>query len=136
MMSVPTDCPSREKAGWTGDILIYARTAMLNEQMTPFLKSWLHSVRMDQTADGTVMIVSPYMQLYDGMLRNVCQTFGDADITGVAGWSDAIVWVPYDMYQMTGDTLSLIHISEPTRRTPISYAVFCLKKKKNKDKHE
>src|SRR5680860_1264129 len=23
-------------------------------------------------------------------------------------------------------TLSLIHISEPTRRTPISYAVFCL----------
>ena len=29
-------------------------------------------------------------------------------------------------------TLSLIHISEPTRRTPISYAVFCLKKKKKK----
>src|SRR5680860_674509 len=25
--------------------------------------------------------------------------------------------------------LSLIHISEPTRRTPISYAVFCLTKK-------
>ena len=24
----------------------------------------------------------------------------------------------------------LLHISEPTRRTPISYAVFCLKKKK------
>src|SRR5664279_5772673 len=30
----------------------------------------------------------------------------------------------------TGLVLSLIHISEPTRRTPISYAVFCLKKKK------
>src|SRR5664279_6143306 len=29
-----------------------------------------------------------------------------------------------------GRALSLIHISEPTRRTPISYAVFCLKKKK------
>ena len=29
-----------------------------------------------------------------------------------------------------GENLSLIHISEPTRRTPISYAVFCLKKKK------
>ena len=28
------------------------------------------------------------------------------------------------------NNLSLIHISEPTRRTPISYAVFCLKKKK------
>ena len=33
--------------------------------------------------------------------------------------------------QGTGLGLSLIHISEPTRRTPISYAVFCLKKKKN-----
>src|SRR5665647_259783 len=31
-----------------------------------------------------------------------------------------------------GFYLSLIHISEPTRRTPISYAVFCLKKKKKK----
>src|SRR5665647_2450663 len=30
----------------------------------------------------------------------------------------------------TRTLLSLIHISEPTRRTPISYAVFCLKKKK------
>ena len=30
--------------------------------------------------------------------------------------------------------LSLIHISEPTRRTPISYAVFCLKKKKKSEK--
>ena len=28
--------------------------------------------------------------------------------------------------------LSLIHISEPTRRTPISYAVFCLKKRANR----
>src|SRR5665647_3778550 len=31
------------------------------------------------------------------------------------------------------DDLSLIHISEPTRRTPISYAVFCLKKKKENE---
>ena len=37
------------------------------------------------------------------------------------------------MGMMPGNmNLSLIHISEPTRRTPISYAVFCLKKKKNK----
>ena len=30
------------------------------------------------------------------------------------------------------DYLSLIHISEPTRQAEISYAVFCLKKKKKK----
>src|SRR5665213_3486372 len=32
--------------------------------------------------------------------------------------------------------LSLIHISEPTRQAEISYAVFCLKKKKQKTKQE
>src|SRR5680860_1544352 len=37
-------------------------------------------------------------------------------------------WIPF----IRTMTLSLIHISEPTRRTPISYAVFCLKKKKTK----
>ncbi len=31
--------------------------------------------------------------------------------------------------------LSLIHISEPTRQEAISYAVFCLKKKKKKVTH-
>src|SRR5664279_5004680 len=34
-------------------------------------------------------------------------------------------WSPRDLRRKS---LSLIHISEPTRRTPISYAVFCLKK--------
>src|SRR5665647_3868062 len=34
-----------------------------------------------------------------------------------------------------GYTLSLIHISEPTRRTPISYAVFCLEKQKRSPRH-
>src|SRR5665647_3776713 len=37
---------------------------------------------------------------------------------------------PFKNTKSTGYNLSLIHISEPTRRTPISYAVFCLKKKK------
>ena len=32
--------------------------------------------------------------------------------------------------------LSLIHISEPTRLLSISYAVFCLKKKKKKPQHQ
>ena len=39
----------------------------------------------------------------------------------------------YSMYPSIlapGEKLSLIHISEPTRQAEISYAVFCLKKKK------
>ena len=38
--------------------------------------------------------------------------------------------------QCKREELSLIHISEPTRRTPISYAVFCLKKKKKNEKQQ
>src|SRR5450756_2884129 len=40
--------------------------------------------------------------------------------------------LPYVLAQWTGLGLSLIHISEPTRLGMISYAVFCLKKKKKK----
>ena len=40
---------------------------------------------------------------------------------------EIIVTGSYDIVQL----LSLIHISEPTRLLSISYAVFCLKKKKN-----
>ena len=36
--------------------------------------------------------------------------------------------------ELSEDDLSLIHISEPTRLGMISYAVFCLKKKKRCDK--
>ena len=37
-----------------------------------------------------------------------------------------------EMYWKYEYNLSLIHISEPTRQAEISYAVFCLKKKKKK----
>eukprot|EP00658_Telonema_sp_P-2_P032395 TRINITY_DN24001_c0_g1_i16.p1 TRINITY_DN24001_c0_g1~~TRINITY_DN24001_c0_g1_i16.p1 ORF type:complete len:421 (-),score=64.15 TRINITY_DN24001_c0_g1_i16:122-1384(-) len=64
----------------------------------------------------------------------------------IRGWSDAAgasrikalydavphgQWIPLDM-DIQGIWLSLIHISEPTRLLSISYAVFCLKKKKKK----
>eukprot|EP00658_Telonema_sp_P-2_P040704 TRINITY_DN29101_c0_g1_i1.p1 TRINITY_DN29101_c0_g1~~TRINITY_DN29101_c0_g1_i1.p1 ORF type:complete len:206 (-),score=32.21 TRINITY_DN29101_c0_g1_i1:73-690(-) len=42
-----------------------------------------------------------------------------------AAWKPMLYIFSYNMFQ-----LSLIHISEPTRLLSISYAVFCLKKKK------
>lgn len=107
MMSVPTDCPTREKAGYTGDLLVYVRTALLNEEMTPFLTSWLRLVRADQQKDGVIRIVAPYMKLYEALMLQTAKKFGDDKVTGVAGWSDAIVWVPYDMYWVTGNRLIL-----------------------------
>ena len=116
MMSIPTDCPAREKAGWTGDILIYAKTALTNENVTPFLTSWLRNVRVDQRESGTIMITSPFERLYDSLVRNVCLSFGDTEPTNVAGWSDAIVWVPYEMYRVTGNKLILRENFDSMRR--------------------
>ena len=41
-------------------------------------------------------------------------------------------YLRYPNALVTVKELSLIHISEPTRQAEISYAVFCLKKKKHK----
>ena len=107
MLSIPTDCPTREKAGWTGDILIFAKTALMNDDVTPFLTGWLRNLRADQKSDGAVMIVAPYMRVYQMMVQQQAKKFGDASETGVAGWSDAMVWVPYEMYRVTGNTAVL-----------------------------
>ena len=41
----------------------------------------------------------------------------------------SVFWVALGIaWGRRGQGLSLIHISEPTRPEPISYAVFCLKK--------
>ena len=42
-------------------------------------------------------------------------------------WSDWIVLIKSEILIAKEMDRSLRHISEPTRRTPISYAVFCLK---------
>src|SRR5450756_1422445 len=59
------------------------------------------------------------------------------DLRYVDNWSVAmdalILWkTARAVFGAAGAYLSLIHISEPTRLGMISYAVFCLKKKKKK----
>ncbi|MBQ8137304.1 MAG: alpha-L-rhamnosidase, partial [Clostridia bacterium] len=116
MMSIPTDCPTREKAGWTGDILVYARTALTNENVSAFLTAWLKNLRADQRDDGAITITSPYEHLYDILVGNEFKSFGDDKPTNVAGWSDAIVWVPFEMYHVTGNKAVLRENFEAMRR--------------------
>src|SRR5664279_2815621 len=54
---------------------------------------------------------------------------GMADAMHMMTGISALWWTPaFAGFLVAMLLLSLIHISEPTRRTPISYAVFCLKK--------
>src|SRR5680860_940123 len=82
----------------------------------------------------TAVVVAPAMMLvvYYTWLRlfndvpDVQQHFFDE--VREAGWTGT--WLLIRRIPFYVLLLSLIHISEPTRRTPISYAVFCLKQKK------
>src|SRR5665647_534948 len=62
--------------------------------------------------------------------RSVRLMFQDEGRFGLLG-KPRRCWAPIGVRPVVGARLVLspIHISEPTRRTPISYAVFCLKKK-------
>lgn len=102
-LSIPTDCPSREKGGFTGDIQIYAKTAMLNEDMTPFLSGWLKNLAAAQEENGSVPITVPETAPYKKLMIQNARSFGDEYPVGVAGWSDAAVLVPYEMYRITGN---------------------------------
>ncbi|MEV6302995.1 family 78 glycoside hydrolase catalytic domain [Actinoplanes sp. NPDC051861] len=99
-LSIPTDCPQRERAGWTGDILVFAPAATNNAQVVPFLRRWLDNVRADQLADGRVPIYSPYSP-WDAEAATLGTGIGA--VVASAGWGDAIVHVPWALYERTAD---------------------------------
>ncbi|MEB8341424.1 family 78 glycoside hydrolase catalytic domain [Streptomyces endophyticus] len=97
-VDVPTDCPTRERLGWTGDYLVFAPTATRLYDVLGFSRKWLRSVRDDQLDDGRIANFSP-----DG--RRIKHHLDDrfAMMTGSAGWGDAIVAVPWELYEAYGD---------------------------------
>ena len=99
-LSVPTDCPQRERAGWTGDIQAFAGAATNNAQVLPFLERWLDNLRADQLPDGRIPIFSPRSP-FDAEAAANAQGIGS--IVAAAGWSDAIAIVPWTLYERTGD---------------------------------
>ncbi|MET7281838.1 family 78 glycoside hydrolase catalytic domain [Kribbella sp. NPDC005582] len=92
-LSIPTDTPARdERMGWTGDINVFARTAVYNLDSQAFLTKWLQDLRDSQAADGSYPSVAPTVpNSFDGGLGN-------------AGWADAGVNVPWTLWQAYGDT--------------------------------
>ena len=98
---IPTDCPQRERAGWTGDWQIFAPTAAYLYDVLAFTRKWLGDVSLDQRADGCVANMSPCppAEGFDGPL---------GALNGSAGWGDVVVSAPWDLYEAYGDT-SLLH---------------------------
>jgi alpha-L-rhamnosidase len=91
-VDVPTDCPQRdERLGWTGDAAMFIPTATFNYDVSGFFKKWLLDVKKEQELrSGIVPIVIPNI-------------LGGAKIAGIAGWSDAAIICPWNLYLSYGD---------------------------------
>lgn len=96
MLSIPTDCPQRERLGWTGDIQIFANTATFFMDVETFLIRWLESVKSDQQSNGEIVDYSPVPKDY-------FTTRPPGRGNSSAGWGDAIIMVPWVLYQKYGN---------------------------------
>ncbi|WBQ05221.1 family 78 glycoside hydrolase catalytic domain [Kribbella sp. CA-293567] len=110
-LSVPTDTPARdERMGWTGDINVFARTAVYNLDSQAFLTKWLQDLRDSQGTNGAYASVAPTVpNSFDGGMGN-------------AGWADAGVNVPWTLWQAYGDT-SVISQHYDSMRRYVDYLV-------------
>ncbi|QIG39450.1 family 78 glycoside hydrolase catalytic domain [Microbacterium sp. 4R-513] len=104
-LSIPTDCPQRERYGWTGDLQIFAATAATNMAVGPFLSRWLRIVRDDQLADGQIMNISPSPPQLDYLLEGPAPSYDDPImlLASSAGWGDVIAIAPLVLYQHFAD---------------------------------
>ena len=90
---VPTDCPTRERHGWTGDAQIFCNTASYLFNYAPFARKYVSDMIDGQRKNGKFRQITPkggvdfYMDFMDGS----------------AGWSDAGVLIPYRIYKRYGD---------------------------------
>jgi alpha-L-rhamnosidase len=109
MLEIPTDCPTRERLGYTGDVQVFARTGSFLMQTAGFLSKWLQDLAAEQLADGQVANIVPSPQRarpakavsVPWILRTA--PYPGKSFPGSAGWGDAAVIVPWTLYECYGD---------------------------------
>ncbi len=98
--SVPTDCPQRdERAGWTADAQLFSPTATYLVDAYAFLgDKWMQDMRDAQNSEtGEIPNIVPDTNLTPGTNEwNVKW--------GRVGWADAVIIVPYVLWQRYGQT--------------------------------
>lgn len=109
-VGVPTDCPNRdERLAYTGDAQIFALTATYLQDVYEFYSRWLRDVRDYQsTQSGLHAGLVPVLAPNDPRTGNFSTQWS-------AGWGDAIVIIPWHMYQMYGNA-QIIHDSYNSMR--------------------
>ena len=83
----PTDCPHREKMGWTGDAQLAAELGLWHYQAADCYRAYLDSMRDCQRADGQIPGQVPFCDHWQ---------FGPV-------WDGALIILPYQIWRFTGD---------------------------------
>jgi alpha-L-rhamnosidase len=119
-LDIPTDCPTRERAGWTGDAQIFAATGSFLMNTAPFLGKWLQDLAADQRSNGMVPNMVPDAGRYRSSIVSEMTE-------GSAGWGDAAILIPWTLYVTFEDTRILKRQYESMRNW-IRYALTQSKK--------
>ncbi len=85
---VPSDCPHRERLGYTGDGQITVRSVLTNYDAKAMYRKWMQDIADCQDR-------------YNGHVQHTAPFYGGGG--GPGGWGGAIAIVPWNYYLFTGE---------------------------------
>ncbi|SDC71273.1 alpha-L-rhamnosidase [Niabella drilacis] len=94
LFGYPTDCPQREKNGWTGDAVIALETGLYNFDGITVYEKWLADHRDEQQPNGVLPAIIP------------TSGWGYQWANG-PDWTSTIAIIPWTLYQFYGDSKPL-----------------------------
>lgn len=92
-LDIPTDCPTRERLGWTGDAQVFFNTGAYLMDTAAFFRKWLRDLEDGQYPNGLLSAVVPY----EGV-EMMYKSTGSS-----VGWADAVYLIPWRYYLRYGD---------------------------------
>lgn len=102
-VDTPTDCPTRERSGWTGDIQVFGPTATMFVDAQAYLRRYLRNLAAEQLPDGTI---PPFVPAEASAFSGGLSVLAKVTRTSV-GWGDVSVLLPWTLYTHYGDTAVL-----------------------------
>ena len=103
LMGYPTDCPQREKNGWTGDGHFAIETALYNFDGITIYEKWLADHRDEQQPNGVLPDIIP------------TGGWGYGTANGL-DWTSTIAIIPWEIYQFYGDSKLLADTYDHIKR--------------------
>ncbi|MCQ3035184.1 MAG: glycoside hydrolase family 78 protein, partial [Bacilli bacterium] len=103
---VPTDCPTRERMGWTGDTQVFFNTAAYLTNFGAFARKHIVDVFDRQDKNGRLPQIAPYNA--EDWFMNV--------MNGSVGWADVGILIPYRYYLIYGDDSLLVKYYDNIRK--------------------